>query len=178
MQNRRAGVAGVVTRRRESEITALGRSLSGKKTIMVSFRTFWRLHLRLFVVVFFFFQRRVDSVQNESRDLESENAKLHKTVESLRHSLRRLNDLEKENTDLESENHRLDRESKGLHKEIVRLKQAIEVCWTHQTKKRVIYIITRQQCVLVERSRASSFFFCFPLAMRCVYVSPRGAGAI
>lgn len=76
----------------------------------------------------FFFQRRVDSVQNESRDLESENAKLHKTVESLRHSLRRLNDLEKENTDLESENHRLDRESKGLHKEIVRLKQAIEVC--------------------------------------------------
>lgn len=75
-----------------------------------------------------FCQRRVDSVQNESRDLESENTKLHKTVESLRHSLRRLNDLEKENTDLESENHRLDRESKGLHKEIVRLKQAIEVC--------------------------------------------------
>uniref|UniRef100_A0A0P4Y8S8 Girdin n=3 Tax=Daphnia magna TaxID=35525 RepID=A0A0P4Y8S8_9CRUS len=73
------------------------------------------------------FQRRVDSVQNESRDLESENTKLHKTVESLRHSLRRLNDLEKENTDLESENHRLDRESKGLHKEIVRLKQAIEI---------------------------------------------------
>ena len=67
-------------------------------------------------------------MQNESRDFECENAKLHKTVESLRHSLRRLNDLEKENTDLESENHRLDRESKGLHKEIARLKQAIEVC--------------------------------------------------
>ncbi len=81
-----------------------------------------------FLLLFFLLQRRVDSVQNESRDLESENAKLHKTVESLRHSLRRLNDLEKENTDLESENHRLDRESKGLHKEIVRLKQAIEVC--------------------------------------------------
>lgn len=64
---------------------------------------------------------------SESRDLESENAKLHKTCEALRHSLRRLNDLEKENTDLEADNHRLDRESKGLHKEIARLKQAIEV---------------------------------------------------
>lgn len=31
MQNRRAGVAGVVTRRRESEIAALGRSLPGRK---------------------------------------------------------------------------------------------------------------------------------------------------
>lgn len=48
-------------------------------------------------------------------------------LEGLRHSVRRLNDLEKENTELESDNHRLDRESKGLHKEIARLKQAIEV---------------------------------------------------
>lgn len=90
-------------------------------------------------------QRRVDSVQSESRDLESENSKLHKTVESLRHSLRRLNDLEKENTDLESENHRLDRESKGLHKEIVRLKQAIEVRispqWIH------VYLARYEKCV-------------------------------
>jgi len=72
------------------------------------------------------FQRRVESAQCESRDLETENSKLQKTVEGLRHSLRRLNELEKENTDLESDNHRLDRESKGLHKEIARLKQAIE----------------------------------------------------
>ena len=48
--------------------------------------------------------------------------------QGLRHSVRRLNDLEKENTELESDNHKLDRESKGLHKEIARLKQAIEVC--------------------------------------------------
>ncbi len=72
-------------------------------------------------------QRRAESVASETRDLESENSKLHKTAEGLRHSLRRLSDLEKENTDLEADNHRLDRESKGLHKEIARYKQAIEV---------------------------------------------------
>ena len=42
----------------------------------------------------------MESVQNESRDFESENSKLHKTVEGFRHSLRSLNDFEKENTDL------------------------------------------------------------------------------
>lgn len=69
----------------------------------------------------------MESAQNETKDLESENVKLHKTVESLRHSLRCLNDLERENTEFEAENHRLDRENKGHVKEISRLKQSVEV---------------------------------------------------
>ena len=72
-------------------------------------------------------QKREESFKNDLKELEAENSKLHKTVESLRHSLRRLSEIEKENTELESENHRLDRESKGLHKETSRLKQGIEV---------------------------------------------------
>jgi len=72
-------------------------------------------------------QKREESLKNDLKECEAENSKLHKTVESLRHSLLRLSEMEKENTELESENHRLDRESKGLHKETTRLKQGIEV---------------------------------------------------
>ncbi|XP_037079352.1 girdin-like [Pollicipes pollicipes] len=72
-------------------------------------------------------QRRAQDMERENRELDAENQKLLKTVETLKMSTRRLNELERENTELEASNDMLSREKSSLAKEAARLRQAVEV---------------------------------------------------
>ncbi|KAK3861622.1 hypothetical protein Pcinc_032435, partial [Petrolisthes cinctipes] len=72
-------------------------------------------------------QKKLAGMEKDRNELENENTKLQRTVETLKLSTKKLNELERDLTDMEGTNDRLDRENKSLHKEVSRLRTAMEV---------------------------------------------------
>jgi chromosome segregation ATPase len=66
-------------------------------------------------------------VDKENNEIETENKKMQKSIETLKVTARRVNQLEAENLDLEATHHKVERENKSLLREMDRLRQAVEV---------------------------------------------------